>query len=143
MEQQIIKKPIYKKWWMWVGGLILLFILLGSLGGNENPEVAEVVPGDNQVVETPAINNEDKEITSKRNGCNALLLLANDVQAGKVTDTQLGTRIRSIHSDLRDTSFKNVSQDLLKAFEANNLQSLQVNMLSLVALCSDFNTRGN
>jgi hypothetical protein len=34
MNEEQSKKPIYKKWWVWVGGVIVIFILFGIFSGN-------------------------------------------------------------------------------------------------------------
>lgn len=32
------KKPVYKRWWFWVLAVIVLFILIGAISGNKNPQ---------------------------------------------------------------------------------------------------------
>jgi hypothetical protein len=36
MEEQ--KKPFYKRWWVWVGGLLVLFIVIGASGSSNTPQ---------------------------------------------------------------------------------------------------------
>lgn len=35
MEQQENKRPLYKKWWAWVGGIFAFTIVLSAIGSNE------------------------------------------------------------------------------------------------------------
>jgi len=35
MEQQENKKPLYRKWWVWVGGIFALTVVLSAIGSNE------------------------------------------------------------------------------------------------------------
>lgn len=39
-DQEKVKKPIYKKWWFWVGALVILFAI-GSGGGNDGQQTAQ------------------------------------------------------------------------------------------------------
>lgn len=38
MEEKIIKKPFYKKWWFWVIAIILFISFVNSLGDNEKEQ---------------------------------------------------------------------------------------------------------
>ena len=54
MEQQsVVKvelvKPFYKRWWVWIGGIFGLLILISSLGGGGNAPA----PSQNQPAQTP------------------------------------------------------------------------------------------
>lgn len=42
-------KPFYKRWWVWIGGIIGLLILIGSLGGGERTSA----PSQGQPAQTP------------------------------------------------------------------------------------------
>lgn len=33
-----VKKPIYKRWWVWVLGVVVLFIIIGASGGKSTPK---------------------------------------------------------------------------------------------------------
>lgn len=38
MEDQKTKKSVFKKWWFWVILVLVLFVILGSVSSNKNPD---------------------------------------------------------------------------------------------------------
>ncbi len=53
------KKPIYKKWWFWVGGVIILFILIGALGGDDTTETTQQTEEVTETTSTPTPSPTD------------------------------------------------------------------------------------
>lgn len=52
-----IKKPFYKKWWVWVIAAIVLFGVIGSMGGGSETPAAESKPAETP----PAVQEEAPE----------------------------------------------------------------------------------
>ena len=51
MEQQV-KKPLYKKWWVWVVGVAVLFIVIGSSGSKSSEPTTQTTAGAEQAVQS-------------------------------------------------------------------------------------------
>lgn len=65
MEQE--KKPFYKKWWVWVGGIFLLFAVIGmaDTGNNITPPTNNTLyenTSPEQVNESPSISKQYQEV---------------------------------------------------------------------------------
>lgn len=54
------KKPLYKRWWVWVGGIIALFIIIGASSGGSSTNKAST--NQNQ----PTSENTQAETTGKQ-----------------------------------------------------------------------------
>lgn len=78
MEEQKIKKPIYKKWWFWVIAALVVLYAIGRIGEDTTPPTANPpaqsqepsVPasGESEVKEEPAKVDEEIAITKPGEG---------------------------------------------------------------------------
>jgi hypothetical protein len=49
-----VKKPIYKKWWFWVGALVLVIIVANAAGGNKNSQPIAAATDTSKASASPA-----------------------------------------------------------------------------------------
>jgi Domain of unknown function (DUF4352) len=50
------KKPLYRRWWVWLVGIIALFVIIGAVGGSGDPstETGTAAPDAEQPADAPA-----------------------------------------------------------------------------------------
>ena len=63
------KKPVYKKWWFWVGSAILFFMLLGIFSEDEKPQITSQI---DNVIDTETRSTEEplpKETSARKWAC--------------------------------------------------------------------------
>ena len=61
------KKPIYKKWWVWAVGIIVLFVVIGSQGNKDNsaPVTSPQPVSESAEVKTPDVIIEASKLMSE------------------------------------------------------------------------------
>jgi len=68
METQEKKKPFYKKWWVWVVGVLALLMVIGASGGSK-PSVSQTTAQAEQTADQPkataSTNNQPASIAQK------------------------------------------------------------------------------
>ena len=53
-NQEVTKKKFYKRWWFWVGAVVVLFIVIGASGSGTKPSTSVPAPSEtDSTVATP------------------------------------------------------------------------------------------
>ncbi|MBQ9647010.1 MAG: hypothetical protein IJV43_01440 [Oscillospiraceae bacterium] len=66
MAKAKAKKPIYKRWWVWVVGLLLIFGAISTGGRNDEEKVSDTTSAFDTALETPARTIETPDEKGQR-----------------------------------------------------------------------------
>lgn len=133
-EMTKVKKPIYKRWWIWVLGIIVLFIIIGAASGGESGDStnkssdSSSTKNESQAEPAPAAIKVDAKKLSADYEANEVS--ADQQYKGKIVEVS-GT-IKDIGKDILDNpyvSFENGNsifgvQCMFDKSDANALASL-------------------
>jgi hypothetical protein len=137
MNEEQSQKSIYKKWWFWVGDIVVLFILIGALGGNDENNT-------NQSTQAQQESNESEQVASR------CLAVSEDtlswIESGLTDDNITLQNAQAVRSDDFEKVYF-VSADLqgpglegaedIATFAANNIDGSGL-VLSVNAVAKEF-----
>jgi len=59
IQNEVVKKPLYKKWWFWVVAAVIIIALISAIGGkDENPENKSDISSANQTSDNNDSEND-------------------------------------------------------------------------------------
>lgn len=70
IQNEAVKKPLYKKWWFWVVAVVVIIAIMSAIGGkDENPESKSDISSANQA---SGNNDSENDSASEKTGSGAL-----------------------------------------------------------------------
>lgn len=116
MNEEQSKKSIYKKWWFWVGGIVVIFILIGILGEGDESNTNQAIQPQGEQTASRCLDVPTETLSRIESGLKDDDITLRNAQAVRSDDFE---KVYFISADLQGPELEGTGD--IATFAANNI----------------------